>query len=114
MSGTKIMGQRKHKRFECPESIVINPDNVCQLINISTGGLSFKCSRVVELPTKWSLDIIIAGSYFRIKQFPVELLWKKLDDDPRCLSMPAENVGVKFDELNQSQEAMLEYLFSQL
>lgn len=113
ISVTKIPEQRRYQRVEIPEAIVVTPENIGQLVDISTVGLSFKSLDRVDLPTKWLLDIIIPANNFHLEQLPVELVWKKLDDQPSFLSMPTENVGVRFDDLHQSQRAMLDYLFSQ-
>ena len=113
VSATKIPEQRRYQRIEIPEAIVVTPGNIGQLVNISTVGLSFKSLDRVNLPTKWFLDIIIPANDFHLEQLPVELVWKKLDDHPSFLSMPTENVGVRFDDLHQSQRTMLDYLFSQ-
>jgi len=113
MPEINIPEQRKSKRFKIPDAIVITPDNVCQLVNISTGGLSFKCFLEVDLPAKCTVDIMVAGSDFHIEQLPVELIWKTLDDHSSYLSIPEEKVGVKFGHLDQSQGAKLEYLLSQ-
>ena len=113
MPATKISEQRKHKRFEAPKAIAVNPGNVCRVIDISTGGLSFKCFLTIDFPTKWSLDIIIAGSNFQLTQFPVELVWKTPDDHSSFHLIPAGIVGVKFDDLHQSQAERVDYLLSQ-
>jgi len=113
VSGTKIPEQRKHKRFEAPKAIAVNPGNVCKVLNISTGGLSFQCFLTIDLPTKWSLDIIFAGSNFQLTQFPVELVWKAPADQSNFLIIPAGNVGVKFNDLHQSQAEKLDCFLSQ-
>ena len=113
MPATKISEQRKHKRFEAPKAIAVNPGNVCRVIDISTGGLSFKYFLTIDFPTKWSLDIIIAGSNFQITQLPVELVWKIPTVLSNILFMSAGNAGVKFDDLHQSQGEMLDYFLSQ-
>ena len=109
----KFMEQRRQKRFEFPEAYVVNPNNIGQLVNISTGGLSFKNLDAVAFPEKWVLDIIIPANGFHLEQLPVELVWKKLDGNPSFLSMPMEIVGVKLGELHHSQEKSLYKLFSQ-
>ena len=113
MPATKISEQRKYKRFEAAKAIAVNPGNVCRIIDISTGGLSFKCFLTIDFPTKWSLDLIIAGSNFQLTQLPVELVWKTPTIQSSFLIMSAGNAGVKFDDLHQSQEEMLDYLLSQ-
>ena len=72
----KATEQRKHKRFEAPNAIAVNPGNVCRVLNISAGGLSFKYFLAIDFPTNWSLDFIIAESNFQLTQLPVELVWK--------------------------------------
>lgn len=113
MQATKISEQRKHKRFETPKAIAVNSGNVCRLVNISTGGLSFKCFLTIDFPAKWFLDIIIAGSNFQLTQLPVELVWKIPADQSSFHFIPAGIAGVKFDDLHQSQKEMLNYLLSQ-
>lgn len=114
MPGIVNSEQRRYKRFEIPEAIIINPDNVGQLVNISSVGLSYKSIDRVNLPEKWFLDIIIPGYDFYVTQLPVELVWKNQNNHPSFLSMPTENVGVRFGELHQSPGAMLDHLFSQI
>ena len=113
MSGTNIPEKRKHKRFKTSKAIAVNPGNACRVVNISTGGLSFQYFLTIDLPTKWSLDIIFAGSNFQLTQFPVELVWKAPADQSNFLFIPAGNVGVKFNDLNQSQADMLDSFLSQ-
>jgi len=114
VSGTNIPEKRKHERFKTSKAVAVNPGNVCKVLNISTGGLSFQCFHKIDLPTKWSLDIIIAGSNFQLTQFPVELVWKAPADQSNFLFMPFENAGIKFKDLNQSQADMLDSFLSQV
>jgi hypothetical protein len=114
MAEMTITELRKHKRFVIPEAIVVTPGNVCQLVNISAGGLSLKCIRAVGLPTKWSLDLIIAGSDFHLKQLPVELLWVKLNEHREFLAMHEGTAGIQFDGLRNAQRVMLDNFISQL
>lgn len=114
MPSTGILEQREHKRFEIPEAIIVISGNIGQLVNISSGGLAFKCFHTISLPEKPSLDILVAGRDFHLQQLPVELVWNECTDHPSFLSMPTENAGVKFDNVHQPWKAMLDYLFSQL
>lgn len=109
----KATEQRKHKRFETPKTIAVNAGNVCRVVNISVGGLSFKYFLAIDFPAKWSLDIIIAESNFQLTQLPVELVWKTPDDQSSFFFIPVGNAGVKFDDLHQFQEEMLDNLLSQ-
>lgn len=107
-----ILEQRKYKRIELPKTIVLNPGNVCMLVNISRGGLVFKSLHNVEWPDKWLLDIITAKREFDIEHCPVELVWMETNEDSIDSSMMMENIGVKFGDLDQSQAGKLDYLLS--
>ncbi|MCF8055882.1 MAG: PilZ domain-containing protein [Desulfocapsa sp.] len=108
------MEQRRQQRFEIPEAFVVAPEGVGQLINISTGGLAFKRLNGPELPAKWDLDIVIPPNDFHLEQLPVELIWKKINDQPSFLSISTEIIGVKMGDLDRSQKKILQnLLFSQ-
>ena len=105
--------QRKHKRIELPKTIVLNPHTVCELVNISRGGLFFKSINWVVWPDKWSLDIITMKRELDIEHCPVELVWMKTDDNLTSSSILVENVGVKFGNLDKSQREKLDNLLSE-
>jgi len=73
----------------------------------------FKSLSLVAWPEKWLLDTITIKSEFDIEHCPVELVWMNTDDELIGSSMMMANVGVKFGDLDQSQEAKLDYLLSQ-
>ena len=107
------MEQRKHKRIKLPKIIVLNPHNVCELVNISEGGLLFKSVNWVVWPDKWSLNIITMKRESDIEHCPVELVWMKTDDNLTRSSILVEDVGVKFGNLDKSQREKLDNLLSQ-
>ena len=72
----------------------------------------FKSLSLVAWPEKWLLDTITIKSEFDIEHCPVELVWMKTDDELIGSSMTMQNIGVKFGELDQSQESKLNYLLS--
>ncbi len=112
MEATKTSEQRKHTRFETPDAIAVITGNICRLVNISRGGLSFKSFLAIDLPAKWSLDIIIPGNNCQLTEFPVKLVWKAAAVQSSPLLITAGNVGVKFDDLYQSQaEELGDFLF---
>ena len=107
------MEKRKGKRVELPKTIVVNPGNVCVLVNISKAGLLFKSLSSVVWPAKWLLDIITIKREFDIEDCPVELVWMKTDHKLiGCSSIMLSNVGVRFGALDQSQGWKLDYLLS--
>ena len=107
------MLQREHKRIELPKTIVFNPHNACDLVNICKGGLSFKSLNWVVWPDKWSLNIITMKREMDIEHCPVELVWMKTDGYLTNTSILVEYVGIKFGNLDKSQREKLDYLLSE-
>jgi hypothetical protein len=106
------MEHRKEKRVKLLKTLVFNPNNVCELENISRGGLSFKSYKGVVWPEKWNLDIITSNREFDIGHCPVELVWMKAGDKLISSSMVIEKVGVKFGDLDTSQKKKLNHILS--
>ena len=110
VGGIECMEQRRQQRFTIPEAFIVAPEGVGQLINISTGGLAFKRLNGPDLPPKWDLDIVIPANDFHLEQLPVELVWKKINDQPSFLSVSTEIIGVKLGDLSRSQNKILQNL----
>ena len=100
--------RRKHKRFVTPRAICIHFGNFCRVENICTGGLLFKCFLAIELPVKWSLDIILCGTDIRLLQYPVKLVWKAPVEQVNNFCLTSRNIAVQFDVLHQFQQELLE------
>jgi len=113
MLQNNILIQRKHKRIGLSKTIILNPGNACELVNISKGGLLFKSLNGVVWPDKWSLNIITMKREMDIEHCPVELVWIKTDDNLTNSSTRVVNVGIKFGNLDKSQRENLDNLLSQ-
>ena len=53
----KYSDQRNHKRFVTKGGIGLTSDGVCQVINLSTCGVSLKCFLELVFPPEWTMDI---------------------------------------------------------
>lgn len=94
------------------EAFLVNPQGIHQILDISTGGLSFKCAVDEEFPRQWLVDVIVAGTLIYIKQLPVRFVRECDDNQATFISAPTKNVGVKFGDLDEdSISSLLEVLY---
>lgn len=98
--------RRKGKRVECKETLVINPEGVCELLDISSGGFSFKCLFNQSLSEEWVVDILDTRGGF-VDEVQVEKVWQVEEDKPRVNGVCVLAVGVKFKNLSVSQHLAL-------
>ncbi len=112
MDHAGTQNRRKAKRFKCSETLVLNPEGACEIIEISSGGFSFKCLFGQSLLGEWSVDIIDnRGGY--LKKVMVEKVWQAdeaLDSKVQMTSSCPLAVGVKFKNLSAEQHATLNKL----
>ncbi len=109
MRKTQDHERREHGRLKAPEeSILVSRHDVFRLLDISAGGLSFRCLQSETLPSTWSANIFIAPASFHLKNISLQLVWEKPDNMPSFLSMPTKEVGVKFDPNDTSLKDQLE------
>ncbi len=97
----QLFEQRKHKRYKAPEAAILVEDNmVFRILNISEGGLRFRCQEKESLPSTWSTAVFLGPSSVHIKDVLLQLIWEKPDNKPSFLSMPTKEVGVRFKALS--------------
>lgn len=105
-SGSTVDIRRRHERRQISEAVVLTSMGVCQVHNLSEGGMSFKCMYLQELPDEWQLDILDTNGT-HLKELWVEKVWQKLDKIPVNPSHFALSVGVKFKNLKDDQADLL-------
>ncbi len=110
-----IQNRRIQQRREFPDAITICPEGVSQVVDISSGGISFKCCCEVCFPERWELDIVNStGGH--LQEFLVEKVWEesiKDDNGNGCTSIYTRRVGVKFKNLSIKQQSALYELILQ-
>jgi hypothetical protein len=100
---------RHHKRYELEDVVVVTPEGVCQLNDISEGGLSFKCLYLQNLPDTWTIDLLnTSGTH--LHNIEVEKVWESLDSQKTFTNIFALKVGARFKKLSLEQEGMLRHL----
>ncbi len=100
--------KRAHKRYKAPEeAVLLNDGNVYRLLDVSSGGLCFRCLQSEFVPSNWSASILVGQFSLHIKDLPLIIVWEKPDNMPSFMSMPTKEVGVRYDD---SDPALLEHI----
>lgn len=102
----KYSSQRKSIRLEENGGVALTPIGVCQVINLSKGGLLLKCFQELEFPHEWTMDIYDEKG-LNLQDLRVKKVWAKRLGDPNISSNPQVGVGVAFENLSASQEVQL-------
>ena len=103
-----ILGQapRKSKRLKARDCIASTPAGFCQIININSEGLSFKCVKEWSFSQELSLDLYDTAG-LNLEQLQVKKIWEKYSSN-LCVPLQFSTiVGVAFNNLSDLQKAQL-------
>ena len=100
-----IIDHRKSKRLKVNNGIVITPGGLCQIINLSPKGLSFKCFKRMCFLRKWSLDIYNTSG-MSLEQLKVKKIWEEYSS-VEAPSPGSVIVGVEFNKLSPPQKKQI-------
>ncbi|MBE0582208.1 MAG: PilZ domain-containing protein [Desulfofustis sp.] len=90
--------------------VVVTPEGVCQLGDISQGGISFKCLYLQTLPETYQIDILnTSGTH--LENLSIEKVWESREKKVNITDIFAQRVGARFKELSLEQESKLCQLF---
>ncbi len=101
-----IQNRRKQQRHQFTDTVTICPNGVSQVIDISSGGISFRCRCEHCLSKRWKIDIVDTTG-IHLQEFPVEKIWESVEDQKRYGSIYTVTVGVKFNGLSPKQYSAL-------
>ena len=96
------------------QAILIQPNGMHHIRNISLGGLSFLCPRDETFSGQWSIEIIIAGSLLCVIGVSVRLVREQMDNVVSSISVPIKEVGVEYLALDDNNRPLLARLLSYL
>ena len=105
--------RRKHKRFKTYDDLYIFADfysgEIGQIIDISEGGLAFRCTGYPNWPDQQNkVDIVSADYVFSIKDLPVTIISELNGINENTASpQPIKRCGVHFHDLEESQKSQL-------
>ena len=104
---------RKSKRLKVQTGIVNTPTGVCQIINLTPEGLSFKCVKSLSLSRECSLDIYDTSG-LNLELLQVKKIWEKIPSSQDASTQFSMIVGVTFRHLSPSQKEQLNLYIRQL
>jgi len=78
-----------------------------QLLDISRGGLSLRCTSKPEESNGYSLlEIFLSGDDFNIDEIPFKIISAiEMVGDSRSSELTLKRYGIRFDQLTQEQNA---------
>ena len=98
--------RRQHHRVQFKDTFVMNPEGTCEVVEMSSGGFSFKCLFEHSLSGEWRVDIINnSGDY--IEKLPVEKVWESVKVTQHSTPIHELEVGVRFRDLSRQQKLTL-------
>ncbi len=110
----QLFEQRRHKRYKTPATAFLVDDNsVFRILDISSGGLCFRCLERDSFPKSWSAAIFIGPLAVHIQDLDLQVVWEKSDHKPSFLAMPTKEVGVTFRKLPKFVKEKMDTLFLQ-
>lgn len=98
----KYLRKRKSKRLPVKDGIALTPKGVCQVINLSKGGLSLKFFHDLELPNELIIDIYYETDLY-VRDLKVKKVWEKKIRNPASPLQHQMEIGGLFENLSFSQ-----------
>jgi hypothetical protein len=104
---------RKHPRHRLTDTFVVNQEAVCQVLDVSSGGISFGCTSERKIPEIWTVDII-DNKGVHLLDFPVKTVWAGKNKDSKSSLIYEMVVGAQFNnnKLSPEQKSALDQLLT--
>ena len=102
--------RRKHARYSIENAVVISPDGIYQVIDISEGGFRFKCNPLTAVPETWLSDIL--NSVIPLDELLTKKIWISVNENFNVPSLMF--VGAKFNDLKEEQKLKLTKLLQSI
>ena len=105
---------RKYRRHKLANTFVVNQESICQVLDVSTEGVSFGCTKLRNFSETLTVDII-NNSGIHIWDLPLETVWAEKNDAYPTFSIHAVKMGARFhkdlsNEQISSLNQLMEYL----
>lgn len=94
------------------EAILVTPNGIHHISDISAGGLSFECSAEIFFPGQWTAEIIYAGTPIYLQDITVRLVQERIHDSDVFFQIPTKDVGVQFVDIDEESTSALNKLLA--
>ena len=91
----KNQESRLFKRHKVKNTLLVNQESICQVIDISADGVSFGCAGVRKFSEFLTVDII-GNKGIQIWDLPIEKIWEVKNDAYPASSIHAVKMGARF------------------
>ena len=108
-----MFDQRKNKRLGTKKVIVLVPYVICQVIDLTLDGISFKCRDEQDFPDELSIGIYDTTG-LSMEQLQVKKVWEKRLNRPYTPASFLMAVGWQFRNLSIAQESHLKFYLHRL
>ena len=100
----KYQEARRFRRHKLENTFIINQEGVCQVFDLSVGGISFGCSKYLKFTGICNVDIV-NNSGVHIWDLPIKKIWAEKNNTHSSSSIYTVRVGAQFNE-NLSPEQL--------
>lgn len=104
--------RRKYIRYEIGNAVTINSEGVYQIVDISEGGIRFKCPPHTAISETWITDII--NSVITLEGVPVRKMWVSIYQNGDYNLPSLTLVGAKFGKLRKEEKLKLVHLIQNI
>ncbi len=94
------------------EAIIITPNGMHNILDISKNGLSFECSGEEYFSTRWPVGIVYAGTDLYMKEITVQMVREKFIVPETLIAQSSKEIGVKFVDMDDSCKLILNKLLA--
>ena len=88
---------RQYQRCKLDDTFVVNQEGICQVLDLSPGGVSFGCTSERKFPETLTVDIL-NNSGTHIWDLPIKAIWAEKNNAETCSSLYVLRLGAKFHE----------------
>ena len=88
---------RKFHRHKLENTFVINQEGICQVLDISLGGVSFGCTSEQKIPESLNIDVV-NNSGIHVWNLPIKVIWAEKITTELFSSLYVSRYGASFDD----------------
>ena len=86
---------RRNPRRKLDNTFIINQEGVCQVLDLSAEGLSFRCTENRKFPETLTIDVV-NNSGVHIWDLPIKIIWVEKINTHSFASIHTVKIGAKF------------------
>jgi len=101
------LNKRKNIHIRSKSGIGLTPNWICQVINLSKGGVLLKCFQGVVFPHEWTMDIY-SEAKLSIQGLNVKKIWAEEINNSGTSPLSQVIVGGMFENISSFQKVQID------